>query len=376
MDWENCTGMPKLLHPLLALIASSTESELAKYVDYLKTENRILRARLPKKIDTTEAERATLLKVGKPLGSKVKDLVTIVTPRTFLRWLQADREAGAKKEEKGNPTKTDASPGGNRKPEEIHDLVIKIRKETGCGAGRIKGELYRLGYRTIGRTTINSILRKHGFKPEPPGDPDSTWAEFLRSHASTLWACDFFTKPVLTMRGWVDFYVLFFIHLGTRKVHILGMTPNPNGAWMEQQARNLCIFFGDLDKPPKYIIHDADRKFTRDFRKILKSEGIKPVRIGPRRPNQNSVAERFVRTIKEECLGRFLVFGEDHLRYLIRQFMKYYHAKRSHRGLGYRTPEQAETGSATKAVQSLARGELVLRESLGGALKWYERKVA
>jgi putative transposase len=136
------------------------------------------------------------------------------------------------------------------------------------------------------------------------------------------------------------------------------------------------VDFGDLDTPPKYIIHDADRKFPRDFRKILKSEGIKPVRIGPRRPNQNSVAERFVRTIKEECLGRFLVFGEDHLRHLIRQFMVYYHTKRSHRGLGYRTPEQAEIGSATEAVQWLARGDLVLRESLGGALKWYERKAA
>jgi len=368
--------MPKLLHPLLTLIANSTESELAKYVDYLKTENRILRARLPKRIDTTEAERAQLLKVGRPLGSKVKELVTIVTPRTFLRWLEADREAGVKKEGETSPAKSDASAGGNRKPEEIHDLVLQIRKETGWGAGRIKGVLYRLGYRTIGRATINDILRKHGFKPEPPGDPDSTWAEFLRSHASTLWACDFFTKRVLTMRGWVDFYVLFFIHLGTRRVHILGITPNPNGAWMEQQARNLCIFFGDLETPPKYIIHDADTKFTRDFRKILKSEGIKPVRIGPRRPNQNSVAERFVRSIKGESLGRFLVFGEDHLWYLIRQYMEYYHAKRSHRGLEYRTPEQAETGSETEAVEAIARSDLVRREALGGVLKWYERKAA
>ncbi len=368
--------MSKLLHPLLTLIASSTESEMAKYVEYLKTENRILRARLPKKIDTTEAERAKLLKAGRPLGPRVKELVTIVTPRTFLRWIQADRGTGAKKKEHGGSAKPAAPSGGNRKPEEIHDLVIKIRKETGWGAGRIKGELYRLGYRRIGRTTINGILRKHGFKPEPPGDPNNTWAEFLRSHASTLWACDFFTKPVLTMRGWVDFYVLFFIHLGTRKVHVVGMTPNPNGAWMKQQARNLCLFFSDLDTPPKYIIHDADRKFTRDFRKILKSEGIKPVRIGPRRPNQNAVAERFVRTIKRECLGRFLVFGEDHLRYLVSRFVEYYHAKRSHRGLDYQTPEEAETGSETEAVQSLARADLVLCESLGGTLKWYERKAA
>jgi len=316
------------------------------------------------------------VKAGKPLGSKVKELVTIVTPRTFLRWLQADREGKSQKTENQKSAKTEAAKGGNRKPEEIHELVIEIRKETGWGAGRIKGELYRLGYRTIGRSTINRILRNHGFKPEPPGDPDSTWANFLRRHASTLWACGFFTKPVLTMRGWVDYYVLFFINLETRKVHVLGATPNPDNEWMKQQARNLCIFFGELDTPPRYIIHDADTKFTRDFRETLKSEGIKPIRIGPQAPNQNSVAERFVRSIKEECLGRFLVFGEDHLRYLIGRFMDYYHTKRSHRGLDYRTPEQIETGEEPEPTQLLSRADLVCHESLGGALKWYERKAA
>ncbi len=366
--------MKWFMHPLLVLIANATESELAKYVEYLKVENQVLQARLPKKIDTTEAERAKLLRVGKPLGAKIKGLITIVTPRTFQRWGEAEREGCSQNPEMG--TKTKVPKGGNRKPDEIHELVLAIRKETGWGAGRIKGELYRLGYRTIGRTTINNILRKHGFKPEPLGDPNNTWASFLRRHASTLWACDFFTKPVLTMRGWVDYYVLFFIHLETRKVHILGMTPNPDGEWMKQQARNLCIFFGELDTPPKYIIHDADTKFTRDFRKILKSEGIKPVRIGPRRPNQNSVAERYVGTIKRECLDRFLAFGEDHLRYLITQFVDYYHTKRTYRGLDYHTPRQVDTSTKTEAIPLLSRSDLVRRESLGGALKWYERKVA
>ncbi len=154
------------------------------------------------------------------------------------------------------------------------------------------------------------------------------------------------------------------------------MTPNPNNEWMKQMARNLCVFFGELEKPPKYIIHDADTKFTRDFRKILKSEGIKPVRIGPRRPNQNAIAERFVRTIKEECLSRFLVFGEDHLRLLITTFVEYYHAKRSHRGLEYKTPGQLDSGETPDEVLSLGPDSLVLRESLGGAFKWYERKAA
>ncbi len=334
---ENCIKVKWFIHPLLVLIANATESELAKYVEYLKVESQVLRDRLPKKIDTTEAERT--MQVQRPSDQQPKTLN-----------------------------------GGNRKPDEIHELVLAIRKETGWGGGRIKGELYRLGYRTIGRTTINNILRKHGFKPEPLGDPDNTWASFLRRYASTLWACDFFTKPVLTMHGWVDYYVLFFIHLETRKVHILGMTPNPDGEWMKQQARNLCIFFGEIDTPPKYIIHDADTKFTWDFRKILKSEGIKPVRIGPRRPNQNAIAERCVGTIKRECLDRFLVFGEDHLRYLTVRFVDYYHTKRTHRGLDYHTPRQVDTSTKTATIPLLSRGDLVRRESLGGALKWYERK--
>ncbi len=150
MDYTNVKWF---MHPLLALIANATESELAKYVEYLKVENQILRDRLPAKIDTTEAERDKLLKVGKPLAGKIKQLISIVTPRTFQRWVQADWEA------KELPAKAKSPKGGNHKPEEIHDLVLAIRKETGWGAGRIKGELYRLGYRTIGRSTINTILR-------------------------------------------------------------------------------------------------------------------------------------------------------------------------------------------------------------------------
>ncbi len=165
------------------------------------------------------------------------------------------------------------------------------------------------------------------------------------------------------MSGWIDYYVLFFINLKTRQVHVIGMTPNPNNDWMKQQARNLCLFFNELDTPPKYIIHDADTKFTKDFHKILKSEGIKPVRIGPRRPNQNAVAERYVKSTKEECLSRFLVFGEDHLRYLINNYLEYYHTKRSHQGLKYRTPWQVDKNEKVEPIQSINRGELIRQES-------------
>ena len=134
--------MKWFMHPLLALIANATEAELAKYVEFLKVENQILRDRLPKRIETTEAERDKLIKVGKPLGHKVKQLISIVTPRTFLRWVQDEEEAKAK--EKKQPAKPKAPRGGNREPEEIYELVLKIRKQTGERIVEIA--LHCLGY--------------------------------------------------------------------------------------------------------------------------------------------------------------------------------------------------------------------------------------
>jgi len=244
VECEDYTNMKWFMHPLLEII-----------------------------VGATEAEREKLLKVGKRLGGKTKQLVPIVSPRTFQRWVQADAEARAAKKDNEEAQQVEPTRHGNSKPEEVHDLVLEIRKETGWGARRIKGELYRHGYRNIARSTINRILRENGFGPEPPGDPDNTSANFPRRHASTPWACDFFTKPVLTMGGWVDFHVPCFIHLETQKVYILGVTPNPNNEWMKQQARNLCVFFGELDEQPRCIIHDADTKFTRDCREMLKAEG-------------------------------------------------------------------------------------------------------
>ena len=158
----------RLMHPLLVLIANATESELAKCVEYLKIENQILRDRLPKKIETTPAERSQLLKVAKPLGAKVYQLLTIVTPRTFQRWVQAS--------EKENRTSASANSAKARgaHSQEIHDLVVKMRKETNWGVGRIKGELHQLGYKSICRSTITRILRENGFGPRPQSDPDNT----------------------------------------------------------------------------------------------------------------------------------------------------------------------------------------------------------
>lgn len=189
------------------------------------------------------------------LGSKIKEVVTFVHPRTFARWLTESR-SGIKRRARGRP----------RKPEQIRQLIIDIAKATGWGYCRILGELKKLRIYSISRATVSRVLRENGFDPGPKRGR-GTWHDFIERHFKTLWATDFFTKTVWTMRGPVTYYVLFFIHLHTRRVHIAGMTPNPKGAWMTQIARNTSMFFGEqpAEFRPTHIIRDRDSKFTKQF---------------------------------------------------------------------------------------------------------------
>ena len=200
--------MARLLHPLLLLLARATENELVRYIEYLKGENRILRSKLPKRIAVTPAERTRLVKLGKPLGSAIKELIIVVSPRTFARWVSGNSS-------KGTPRK----PGRPRKPEEIRQLIVQMAKDTGWGYKRILGELEKLRIRNISRSTVARILKEHGFDPGPKRG-HGTWHEFVQRHSKTLWATDFFTKKVWTPRGLVEYYVLFFIHIDTRRVHV------------------------------------------------------------------------------------------------------------------------------------------------------------
>jgi len=279
--------MARIFHPLILLIARSTHAELAQMVDYLKTENRILRGKLPKRIDVTPTERQQLLKRGKLLGRKIKDLITIVSPRTFARWASGEtKSVGKRKAKVGRP----------RKPEEVRQLVVQMARENDWGLGRILGELKKLGIRSVCKSTVRNILKEHGFDPGPKRG-EGTWDEFIRIHAKTLWACDFISKKVWTLGGVVDYFILFFIHVDTRKVHIAGITPNPDGQWMAQQARNMCMFFDDWPDKPQYIVCDKDTKFTEQFEAILESDDIELKGTAVRAPNQNAYAERFAQTI-------------------------------------------------------------------------------
>jgi putative transposase len=218
-------------------------------------------------------------------------------------------------------------------------------------------------------------LQENGFDPGPKRGR-GTWHDFIEMHRKTLWATDFFTKTVWTKRGPVTYFVLFFIHLYTRKVHIAGMTPNPDGVWMTQIARNMSMVFAE-EKPefqPTHIIRDRDTKFTKQFCSILELDGIEFRPIPPRAPNLNPYAESWVSRVKSECLNHFIVFGEAHLRYILKTWLHHYHYERPHRGLG-NAPIMCDLPSPAP-IEDFNLNEVVCHESLGGLLKHFERRAA
>jgi putative transposase len=307
--------MIRLCQKFLLYLAAATDRELVKQVEYLKTENGILRSKLPKRITVTLSERNRLVRLGKAVGAAVKHLVSIVTPRTFARWLNEDKQP---KESK----RSNRKPGRPKTPDEIRDLVLRLARDNGWGYTRILGELKKLGV-TVCRSTVINILREHGLDPGPKRGAGS-WLEFIQRHVQTLWACDFFSKRIVTMRGFVEMFVLVFIHVGTRRVFVSGMTACPDAIWMKRQAKNFTMTFADTPLAASHLIRDRDGKFTADFDQILKGDGVKTVRTQIRSPNMNAYCERVIQSIKSECLDHFVVFGDKHFRYLIDQYLAHY----------------------------------------------------
>jgi transposase InsO family protein len=236
------------------------------------------------------------------------------------------------------------------------------------GYRRIQGALSNLGY-NIARSTIAGILDQHGIEPAPERSRKTTWKEFLTQHWDLIVAADFFTIEVWTRRGLQRFFILFFMELSTRKVEIAGIASSPNGLWMNQIGRNLTDTVDGLLKGKRYLVHDRDPLFTTEFLNMLADTGVASVKIPPRSPNLNAYAERFVRTIKESCLNRLILFGEHSVRTATSEFIAHYHVERNHQGLRNRliSPEPL-TGSVAGAVER--------RERLGGLLNYYYRSAA
>ena len=303
----------QIWHPLLSLIASATNNELALYVEFLKEENKILRARIPGQVHTKPDERSRLIKFGKAIGRAVEELITIVTPQTFARWCR---------EEKSGKTKPNPK-GGQRKPREIRELVIEIAKTTGFGYTRIIGELRKLGIRKVSRQTVRNILMEEGIKPGPNRSSDC-WDNFVKRHAETLWAVDFFSIKTVTERGLRDMYLLIFLCLETREVIASTSTEHPNSTWVVEQTELFIDQTNGRDKKPSIVLHDRDTKFTKEFTATLTDKGIRTNVLPIASPNLNGRVERVIQTIKYECLFKFILFGKRHLDHVVAEFIDYY----------------------------------------------------
>jgi putative transposase len=356
--------MKPLYHSFLRMLATATDKALARYIQFLKAENQTLRAKLPNRILVTAEERRRLLKFGKPLGPAIQNLITIVSPRTFARWVSGETNA------KGKP-KTEPRRGRPRTEEGIRDLILLIARQTGWGYTRILGELKKLGVRSIARSTVVNILRQNGLDPGPKRG-EGTWDEFVARHVQTLWACDFFSKKVWTLNGLVEYFIFFVIHFGSRRVHMVGITPHPDRPWMAQQARNLSMYFGDQPERPRFLIRDNDGKFSPQFDQILRVDHVEVKRITPLSPNLNAIAERWVQSVKQEMLDHFVVFGEEHLRLLLREYETFYNERRPHQSMENTPP----TASASPPSVSLALDDVACDKRLGGLLKHYHRRAA
>ena len=230
------------------------------------------------------------------------------------------------------------------------------------GYPRIEGQLEYLGF-TVSPRTIANILRKEGLEPQPDRTKKTTWSEFIRSHWESLSAIDFFHAEIYTLKGLTRYMVLVAIDYATRKVEIVGIIEQAYGDWMKQLGRNLTDPFNGFLKDKKYVVRDRDPLYTEAFIKILRAGGVKAIKSMPMAPNFSPFVERFIRSIKYECLDRMLIFGESHLRYCINQYVSHYHEERAHQGLDNKIIDPPPNG----------QGEIVCHERLGGLLKFYKR---
>lgn len=337
--------MARIIHPLLALLASATRQELARQVAYLKEENRLLRARLPKRIVATDKEKRRLLRVGKKLGTQLKELMSLVSYQTFARWVR-EKEDAPSKEKKAEPKN---KPGRPRTPDDVRDLVVKLARENAWGYTRILGELRKLGINRISRQTVKNILKEHDLDPGPVRGKGS-WDEFLKIHADTLWQCDFLSKRMWTLRGFVDLYFLVFLHLGTRRCWISPCTVSPDSAWVSQQARNFQMDAEDLELPDTIVMRDNDAKFSKQFDAVFEECGTKIKRNTPLSPNLRAHVEPFIQTLKVECLDKFVIVAQRHLNYVCRKFAAHYNRERPHAARDHLPPACESQPESTETV--------------------------
>ncbi len=291
-------------------------------------------------------------------------MVQIVKPDTMLGWhrklVPQKCDGSLQRKALGRP-KIDA---------ELEALVVRLARENRrWGSDCVVGALANLGY-TVSDQTVGTMLKRHGVPPAPERKTTTTWKECIRTHIDVLMATDFFTAEVWTLGGLVTYYVVFFIHFGSRKVHVAGVTPHPNEAWMVHVARNVTMEEWGVLSPNQYLIHDRDTKCCAAFQHLIDAAGVTRLPLPPRSPHLHAYAERWVRSVKEECLAQLILFGEGALCHALTPYVAHVHHERHHQGKG----NVLLLPTVSQVIER--QGPIQCRERLGGLLKDYAREAA
>ncbi len=331
----------------------------------LRHQVRLLQRQRPRPPRLTRGEQLTLAVLAAALARLTADprrqldqYLLLFKPDTILQWhRELVRRTWTYRRTKrgGRPTI----------PTEVEGLILRLARENPrWGHRRIQGELGKLGH-PVSASAVRAALRRHRVPPASQRQRTTSWRDFIQSHKDQLLACDFFTVETVFLQ---TLYAVFFIEIGTRRVHLAGCTAHPTAAWVAQQARNLAWSLQEAGAPPRFLIRDRDAKFPPTFDAVFATEGVAIVRTPYRAPKANAYAERWVRSVRGECLDHLLIVNEGHLRHVLVGYVAHYNQARPHRGLGQQTP--------IPSTPSVACGPVRCRDMLGGLIHEYEREAA
>ncbi len=342
-----------LLRQVLQMLTQLARDGGAKDVELLVLRHQVaVLRRQVHRPDLEPADRVVLAALSRLLP-RPRRSAFFVTPATLLRW---HRQLIAR-----HWTYPRARPGRPPVAKQIRELVLRLAAENASwGHRRIQGELVGLGYR-VAASTVWKILNRAGVDPAPRR-AGPTWKQFLTAQAHTILACDFFTVDTVLFKR---IYVLFFVQIATRQVHVVGVTAHPTGAWVAQQARNLLMDLDQRSAGLRFLLRDRDAKFTAVFDAVFAAEGIDVLKSPPQAPRANSFAERWVGTVRRECTDRILIVGERHLATILAEYTSHYNEHRPHRSLGQRPPRPPSD------VADLATARVRQRPILDGLINEY-----
>jgi putative transposase len=348
----------------LVRLGRQTESEKDLEILLLRRQVAIYERKQDQPMRLSRGEKLTLVVLGSKLKAKtgrtiqqMSEAIRIVKPATLigwhkqlvrLKWTYRQRNRG------GRP----------RTEREIEQLVLRLARENNWGNERIEGELLKLGY-TISDETVGNILRRHGIPPAPERDPSPSWRHLMTHYRDQLLACDFFTVETLFLQ---TLYVLVFIEIGSRRVHFASCTAHPNNVWITQQARQMMWELEDRDPAIQFLIRDNDKKYSHAFDTVFRAEGIDVISTPYRAPNANAYAERWIRSVREECLDKLLIINQAHLRRVMREYVEFFNTARPHQGIDQQIPIALPTSNT--------RGPIRCRNVLGGIIHDYYRDAA